>query len=101
MVLFADGASNKKVSMHMADGRVQTVIRDIITRILSDAGRPTSEIQDSQSLTGDLELDSLDLAVLVVGLEQELHVDPFREGAAPVQTVGELAALYEKSLKDG
>jgi acyl carrier protein len=55
-------------------------------------------LRDEDALVGTLGLDSLDLAVLVVGLEQALGVDPFRQGARPVTSFGELVKLYEGVL---
>ena len=84
----------------MADQDVRTTVADVINRVLSDSGRPTKEIVDDDTFTGTLALDSLDLAVMVVGLEQSLGVDPFREGAKPVANIGQLVELYEKSLQE-
>lgn len=70
-----------------------------INRVRSDSGRDAMEPQDSHALTGECELDSLDLAQLVVALEQALGVDPFRDGSATARTVGELIAVYEKTLE--
>ena len=53
---------------------------------------------ETRFLGGELPFDSLDLATLIVGLEMEWGVDPFREGFREFHTVGELAALYEPLL---
>ncbi|HZH28325.1 MAG TPA: acyl carrier protein [Azospirillaceae bacterium] len=50
--------------------------------------------EDSQFLDGDLPMDSLDLATLLVMLEERTGRDPFREGFRSFTTVGELARLY-------
>lgn len=84
----------------MADtAAVATSVAQVINRVLTDSGRPAREIQASDTLTGAIGLDSLDLAVLVVGLEQSLGVDPFRQGASAVQTVGELVELYRATIE--
>ena len=80
----------------MSTDIVQAAVTSVVHRILRDTGRPTRPLEAADTFTGTLGLDSLDLAVLVVGLEQELKVDPFRLGAAPVQTVGELVSLYRE-----
>lgn len=80
----------------MTADTVHRAVVSVIQRILRDSGRPVREIASSDTFTGTLALDSLDLAVMVVGLEQELNVDPFRLGASPVQTVGELESLYRE-----
>lgn len=74
--------------------QVQTAVAQVINRVLTDSGRPARQFQSQETLIRDIGLDSLDLAVLVVGLEQALGVDPFRAGAPPVQTFGELVELY-------
>lgn len=71
----------------------------VIHRVLTESGRDVRPISDDDALTGGLELDSLDLAVTVVGLEQELGVDPFRDGATPVRTFGELVLLYQEACE--
>ncbi len=71
----------------------------VVNKILSDSGRPTCQPTDQDTLTSDLGLDSLDLAVLVVTLEQQLGVDPFRDGSAPVHTLGDLIDVYAEAVK--
>jgi acyl carrier protein len=56
------------------------------------------EVLDTHQLTGELSLDSLDLAQLVVAIEKELDVDPFRDGSASARTVADLVAIYEQAL---
>jgi acyl carrier protein len=43
---------------------------------------------------GQLPIDSLDLAGLVVELETATGVEPFRDGLVDFHTVGDLAALF-------
>ncbi|MBM99878.1 MAG: acyl carrier protein [Planctomycetaceae bacterium] len=73
-------------------------IGDVINRVLADSGRSPKALAAGDTLTGDVGLDSLDLAVMVVGLEQAVGVDPFRQGARAVQTFGELVELYRNTL---
>ena len=71
-----------------------------IERVLRESGRPVPDpMTDDATLQETLKLDSLDLAVVVVALETDLGVDPFRSGAAPVQTIGELVEIYQKVLE--
>ncbi|MCA9263765.1 MAG: acyl carrier protein [Planctomycetales bacterium] len=79
-------------------GQSRDAIVTTIQTVLRESGREVPEILDEDHLTDTLKLDSLDLAVLVVGLEKSLGIDPFREGARPVPTVGELATLYDQTL---
>jgi acyl carrier protein len=78
----------------MSNPSVAEVVTGVINRVLTDSGRPARQPGSDDTLTGTLGLDSLDLAVLVVGLEQALGVDPFRQGARAVRTYGELVELY-------
>jgi acyl carrier protein len=79
---------------------VADVTSRVINRILTDSGRPARSLREDDTLVGALGLDSLDLAVLVVGLEQDLGVDPFRQGARPVTTFGQLVKLYESAVNE-
>lgn len=78
---------------------VQKVVSDVINRILTDSGREAREFTGDDTFMGTIGLDSLDLAVMVVGLEQALGVDPFRSGAQAVQTFGELVELYRTTIE--
>ena len=71
----------------------------VVNKILSDSGRPTCQPTDQDTLTNDMGLDSLDLAVLVVTLEQQLGVDPFHDASTPVHTLGDLVDVYAEAVK--
>ncbi|MDG2384218.1 MAG: acyl carrier protein [Pirellulaceae bacterium] len=77
---------------------IKKTITGVINRILTDSGRDAREIADADTFMDTIGLDSLDLAVMVVGLEQSLGVDPFRSGAQAVQTVGELVEIYRSAM---
>jgi acyl carrier protein len=83
----------------MTSETVDDVASRVVNRILTDSGRPARTLRADDTLVGTVGLDSLDLAVLVVGLEQALGVDPFRAGARPVPTYGQLVELYESVLR--
>ena len=70
-----------------------------LNKILSDSGRPACQPTDQDTLASDLGLDSLDLAVLVVTLEAQLGVDPFRDGLTAVHTLGDFIHVYVKAVK--
>ena len=76
---------------------IRTTICGVIKKVRSDSGRDSIELEDSYALTGEIELDSLDLAQLVVAIEKDLGVDPFRDGTATARTLGELIVVYEKA----
>jgi len=63
---------------------------------------PQREILATDAL-GDLGLNSLMLAQLLISLETELGVDPFvgERSVADVRTVGDLVSVYSQALRDG
>ena len=84
--------------------RVLAAVRGAIAVVYHDTARPPRDVVPSALLGSDLGLDSLDLAQVVVLLERELGVDPFRDpptGAArpPIRTVDDLVAAYHGSLR--
>jgi acyl carrier protein len=76
---------------------IRQTILETMAQAQADRGRTFAPPNDSDTLTGTLGLDSLDLAVVVVRLEQRLGCDPFRDGRPLVATFGELVALYEQA----
>ncbi len=81
----------------MPDSNLRITICSVINKVRTDSGREAMVILDEHQLTGELGLDSLDLAQLVVAIEKELGVDPFRDGSATARTVGELVSVYERT----
>lgn len=78
---------------------IRGTIVDTINQVRQDTGRVAlAEIADAHALTGEIGLDSLDLAVLVVSLEKAFGVDPFRDGTATARNLGELVTVYEKAV---
>jgi acyl carrier protein len=72
---------------------VETLIHDTIRSLLEQRGATGIEIRPESTLTGDLGLDSLELAELSAVLEDEVGHDPFSEGIVP-ETVAELIGYY-------
>lgn len=74
---------------------ILALIAEELARIAADKGESLPPIgPESVFLGGELPIDSLDLATLLVVLEQRTGQDPFRAGFIQFNTVGELAALY-------
>ncbi len=72
-----------------------TSIGAIVSRIIEEKGEKPIEIgADTPFLGGQLPIDSLDLATIVVELDIVTGRDPFKDGFIEFRTVGELAALY-------
>jgi acyl carrier protein len=81
----------------MSTTSLRDTVSDAINQVLADSGRPKKVFSDGDTITGTIGLDSLDLAVLVVTLEQKLGIDPFRDGARAVPTFREFVSVYEKA----
>ena len=64
-----------------------------IRRVLHDELGIAREARPDDDLIADLQLDSVGLLTLVVGLEDRFRVALEEEDAAAVHTVGDLAAL--------
>jgi acyl carrier protein len=67
-----------------------------LTQILTDKGVDIPTITpETVLLNGPLNIDSLDLATLVVTLEEASGLTPFSNGFVLFHTVGELAELFK------
>jgi len=64
-----------------------------IRRLLRDELGHSREARPGDDLVADLQLDSVGLLTLVVGLEDRFRVALREEDAAAVRTVGDLATL--------
>jgi len=73
------------------------VVASVISDYIRDHQLPESEIKPDSRVLGELPLDSLALAVIVVELEERTGKDPFKGGFIRFNTVGELAALYDNA----
>ena len=70
-------------------------VREAIDQVVRDKGEmPVAVHESSLLLGGDLPIDSLDLAAVVVELEKRCDHDPFKGGFIEFRTAGELASLY-------
>lgn len=71
------------------------LIRSELTQILIAKGAQIGEIApETELLGGALDIDSLDLATLIVALEEQTGLTPFANGFVLFHTVGELSALF-------
>ena len=77
--------------------KTRAAVEKVVSAVLRDAGRDVPQFTEGALLSNQLKLDSLDFALVVVNLERELGVDPFRTSAPRVRTFGELVELYEKA----
>jgi acyl carrier protein len=73
---------------------LQQIVK-IVSQILEDKGADVPAITaNTELLSGQLAIDSLDLAMMVSELEGVMGHDPFARGFIEFRTAGELAKLY-------
>ena len=71
----------------------------VISRVLRDEVGVDREVRPEDDLQTDLQLDSVGLLTLVVGLEDHFRVALAEEDAAGVRTVADLAALVASRIE--
>jgi acyl carrier protein len=71
-------------------------ILEEIRRITREELAVTREVRGDDDLVADLQLDSVGLLTLVVGLEDKFRVALKEEDAATVRTVRDLVALVDQ-----
>lgn len=72
-----------------------SVVIDLMREIFRAKGLAVPDLTPATELGADLGLESLDLAELVIRLEEKTGKDPFANGAPRrIQTISDLAALY-------
>jgi acyl carrier protein len=75
---------------------ILALIVEETARILQEKGATVPALNPGIAfLGGSMDFDSLDLATLIVALEERTGADPFRSGFKDFTTLGELASLYE------
>jgi acyl carrier protein len=81
----------------MTRSEILSHIQRILGNLALAKGVPIGAIEESTTLLGrKLPIDSLDLATLVVELQEITGYDPFEEGFVEFRTAGELARLYAR-----
>ncbi len=82
-----------------AENRVTKTVLDTITELLHEQGLESGGIDESAKLVDTLGLKSMDIAQIVLVLEDELDADPFQEiPITSVRTVGDLINAYRVTL---
>ena len=75
--------------------QVNAEIQRLVSEALVAKGQGLRTVSaETALLGGDLNIDSLDLAGIVVSLSEITQKDPFAGGFIEFRTVGELAQLY-------
>lgn len=72
------------------------LVGETINSVLVDNGHKPMDLRPDTNILHETPLDSMGLAIVVLQLEEVTGKDPFAEGFILFQTVGELAALYER-----
>ena len=73
----------------------QELVLQCIGEVLQENQKPLVELSGETDLIRDAGLDSLDLALVIVKLEEATGYDPIAEGFIDFVTVDDLAGLYE------
>lgn len=81
----------------MSDEKISSIVKKCISDALEAKGYEVPDLaDDSVLLGGDIRIDSLDLAGIVVQLQEATGHDPFKDGFIDFRTIGELTKLYDK-----
>jgi acyl carrier protein len=80
---------------------IRATVQGKIQQVLEQTSRPRMSFEDDDLLFVEIGLDSLDLAQVVVALEQQLGVDPFRKSGTAIRTFGDLVRAYQSELEKG
>jgi acyl carrier protein len=82
----------------MSGGTAVELICEKVRMAIADKGEPARDFgPETPLLGGELPLDSLDLASLIVELEHTCGIDPFQHGFVEFRTIRELADLFSKA----
>jgi acyl carrier protein len=76
---------------------VKAIIKEELQKILATKGESIHQLTSRTIFLADLPMDSLDLATLIVNLEERIGIDPFRDGFKDFKSFGELCVLYSNA----
>jgi acyl carrier protein len=84
--------------MPKINSEISTVILESLRDYLIEKNLhiPATFGLESIFLQGDLQMDSLDLAIFLLLLEEKIGQDPFRGGFRSFVTVADLVKIYEE-----
>ena len=81
---------------------VEDKVITAIKNALTEMSKGDVSVTRSSPVDSRLGLESLGWATVIVQLESELGVDPFRDGTAgSLQCVGDIVDLYRATLNEG
>ena len=71
------------------------IVIDTIKEVIEQNELQTVELKPDMDILTDSPLDSLDLAEVIMRLEEKTNMDPFASGFINFRTINELAELYK------
>lgn len=71
------------------------LVMETIREVMVENQRPLMDLKPETRILAETSLDSLDLAIVVLKMEEKTKKDPFKQGFIFFTTVQELAKLYE------
>lgn len=74
---------------------ILTLTIDCIQKVMQLNGRKNTHLEPETDILKETSLDSLDLAQVVIMLEEKTGKTPFDQGFINFRTIRELAKLYE------
>ena len=78
---------------------VYALVTKSISDRLKEKGFVGADLKaETTLLGGDLPLDSLDLATVLIEMQEQVGQDPFAGGFVEFRTIGELVNIYHKLL---
>ena len=91
-------AASVPTSESLEVSRVSDVRERVISLVAEKMDVDAGQITDETHFVNDLQSDSLDIAELVIDLEEEFDVTINDEDAQNIQTVGEAVAFIEAHM---
>ncbi len=82
----------------MTPEEISSLVIETIHQVIADSGRKVDQVSPDDPLREKLGLDSLDLAVVVVRMQQETGLDPFRRQRQSIHNVENLVRAYQEEL---
>jgi acyl carrier protein len=82
-----------------APADIRAEVSTVLSRVLEESGRVAKPARDEDALAQNIGLDSLDLAQVVVLLDQRFGVEPFRKPGVIVRTFGDLVRVYAEAIQ--
>ena len=76
----------------------EEIVKQVKAIIVDKLGVEESEVTETASFTNDLGADSLDVAQIIMGIEEEFDVTVDQDVASNVTTVGQALELIKNAI---